>query len=167
MADEAGTNPGAAPGADGGEVQMPVVQIMAQYVKDLSFENPSMGLNIQRPQIDFGVDVQARRLQENGPYEVLLKLRVTAEQEQKTLFLLELAYGGVFVLDKIPEEAIQPILLIECPRLIFPFARRIIADMVSDGGLPPLMIEPIDFAQLFRSRMAQQAQAQASQPAAV
>jgi preprotein translocase subunit SecB len=101
-------------------------------------------------------------MENNGPYEVLLKLRVTAMQEERTLFLLEIAYGGLFVLDKIPEEAIQPILLIECPRLIFPFARRIVADLVSDGGLPPLMIEPIDFAALYRSRMAE-AQAQQTQ----
>jgi preprotein translocase subunit SecB len=90
---------------------------------------------------------------ETGPFEVLLKLRVNAVQEDKTLFLLEIAYGGLFVLDKIPEEALQPVLLIECPRLMFPFVRRIIADLVSDGGLPPLMIEPIDFAQLYRSKM--------------
>src|SRR4051812_37843754 len=96
-----GMVPGSAPpeGAD----QMPVIQILAQYVKDLSFENPSMGLNVQRPQIDFAVDLQAKRLQDAGPYEVLLKLRVTAEQDQKTMFLLELAYGGVFVLDRIPD----------------------------------------------------------------
>jgi preprotein translocase subunit SecB len=84
---------------------------------------------------------------------VLLKIRVQAEQEEKTLFLLEIAYGGLFLLDRIPEEAIQPILFIECPRLLFPFVRRVIADLVSDGGLPPLMIEPIDFAQLYRSKM--------------
>ena len=170
MAEDTNNNGGVQPGAggvpEGAEMQMPVIQIIAQYVKDLSFENPSMGLNVQRPQIDFGVDLQARRLQDNGPYEVLIKLRVSAEQDQKTMFLLELAYGGVFVLDKVPEEAIQPILLIECPRLLFPFARRIIADMVSDGGLPPLMIEPIDFTQLYRSKM-QQASQQANAPTPV
>jgi preprotein translocase subunit SecB len=161
----AGAVPGAGAAPEGADSQMPVIQIAGQYVKDLSFENPSMGLNIQRPQIDFAIDVQARRMQESGPYEVIIKLRVTADQDQKTLFLLELAYAGLFILDKIPEEAIQPILLIECPRLIFPFARRIVADMVSDGGLPPLMIEPIDFAQLYRSRM-MQAQ-ESNQPTAV
>jgi len=150
------------PGANGGKTNapeipegMPVLQIVSQYVKDLSFENPSMGVNVQRPQIDFTVDLQARRLGENAPYEVLLKLRVTAQQEEKTLFLLELAYGGLFVLEKIPEEAMQPMLLIECPRLMFPYVRRIVSDIISDGGLPPLMIEPIDFAALYRSRMAQ------------
>ena len=149
-----GAMPGAA-GPDSGNSQMPVIQIVQQYIKDLSFENPSMGVNIQRPQIEFTVDLQARRIQENGPYEVLIKLRISAQQDEKTLFLLEIAYGGLFVLDKVPDEAVQPILLIECPRLMFPFVRRIIANIVSDGGLPPLMIEPIDFAAIYRGRMAE------------
>jgi preprotein translocase subunit SecB len=133
--------------------QMPSLQVAAQYIKDLSFENPSMGINIQRPQIDFTVDLQARRMQDNGPYEVVIKMRVTAQQEERTIFLLEIAYGGIFVLDKVPEEMLQPFLLIECPRLLFPYMRRIVSDIVSDGGLPPLMIEPIDFAALYRTKM--------------
>ena len=146
---------------------MPTIQIAAQYIKDLSFENPSMGINVRQPQIDFSVDLNARKMQDQGPYEVIMKMRVTAQQEDKTIFLLELAYGGIFVLDRVPEEAIQPILLIECPRMMFPFVRRIVADLVSDGGLPPLMIEPIDFAQLYRTRMAraQQEQVQQIRPA--
>jgi preprotein translocase subunit SecB len=146
-------DPNGGPTAPSGEGGPPVIQIISQYVKDLSFENPSMGVNIRQPQIDFTVDLQARRVSETGPFEVLLKLRVNAVQEEKTLFLLEIAYGGLFALDKIPQDALQPVLLIECPRLMFPFVRRIIADLVSDGGLPPLMIEPIDFAQLYRSKM--------------
>jgi len=152
-------DPNGGPAAPAGDPQLPVIQIISQYVKDLSFENPSMGVNVRQPQIDFTVDLQARRVSETGPFEVLLKLRVNAVQEEKTLFLLEVAYGGLFALDKIPEEALQPVLLIECPRLMFPFVRRIIADLVSDGGLPPLMIEPIDFAQLYRSKMGEAARA--------
>ncbi len=151
-------NGGGAP-PSGEQTGPPVIQIISQYVKDLSFENPSMGVNIRQPQIDFTVDLQARRVSENGPFEVLLKLRVNAVQEEKTIFLLEIAYGSLFVLDKIPQEALQPILLIECPRLMFPFVRRIIADLVSDGGLPPLMIEPIDFSQMYRSKMQEVGQA--------
>ena len=167
MAEEnPGNNGGGAAQVPEGAPAMPAIQIVAQYVKDLSFENPGMGLNIQRPQIDFNVDLQAKRIQEGGPFEVLLKLRVTAVQEERTLFLLEIAYGGLFILDRVPEEAIQPILLIECPRLLFPFARRIVADLVSDGGLPPLMIEPIDFAQLYRSKM-QEGAGQAPAPKTV
>ena len=145
-------SPNAGPSA-GQENQMPSLQIISQYIKDLSFENPSMGVNVQRPQIEFTVDLQARRLQENGPFEVILKMRVNAKQEEKPVFLLEIAYGGLFVLERVPEEVLQPMLLIECPRLMFPFVRRVVSDLISDGGLPPLMIEPIDFAALYRSRM--------------
>ena len=154
-------NGGAAPEAS--QQQMPSIQVAAQYIKDLSFENPSMGINIQRPQIDFTVDLQARRMQDNGPYEVVIKMRVTAQQEERTIFLLEIAYGGIFVMDKVPEEVLQPFLLIECPRLLFPYMRRIVSDIVSDGGLPPLMIEPIDFAALYRTKM-MEAQNQGNQP---
>jgi len=157
-----GTNPGATPPA-GAENQMPSLQIISQYIKDLSFENPSMGVNVQRPQIEFTVDLQARRLQENGPFEVVLKMRVNAKQDDKAVFLLEIAYGGLFILERVPEEVLQPMLLIECPRLMFPFVRRVISDLISDGGLPPLMIEPIDFAALYRSRM-QEAQRQQQAP---
>jgi len=162
MADSNDPN-GSGAQSDAGQQQMPTIQVAAQYIKDLSFENPSMGVNIQRPQIDFTVDLQARRMQENGPYEVVIKMRVTAQQEEKTLFLLEIAYGGIFVLDKVPEEVLQPYLLIECPRLLFPFMRRIVSDIVSDGGLPPLMIEPIDFAALYRNKM-MEAQAKGNPP---
>jgi len=162
MADSNDSNGSAAP-SEAAQPQMPAIQVAAQYIKDLSFENPSMGVNIQRPQIDFTVDLQARRLQDNGPYEVIIKMRVTAQQEEKTLFLLEIAYGGIFVMDKVPEEVLQPYLLIECPRLLFPFMRRIVSDIVSDGGLPPLMIEPIDFAALYRSKV-MEAQGQQANP---
>ena len=154
-------NGGATPEAS--QLQMPSIQVAAQYIKDLSFENPSMGINIQRPQIDFTVDLQARKMQDTGPYEVVIKMRVTAQQDERTIFLLEIAYGGIFVLDKVPEDVLQPFLLIECPRLLFPYMRRIVSDIVSDGGLPPLMIEPIDFAALYRTKM-MEAQNQGNQP---
>ena len=163
MADEDNQNAGGAGGPGEGQMTMPSIQIAAQYIKDLSFENPSMGINVRQPQIEFSVDLQARRMQEDGPYEVVMKLRVTAQQEEKTIFLLELAYGGIFILERVPEEAVQPILLIECPRMMFPFVRRIVADLVSDGGLPPLMIEPIDFAQLYRKRLERAAAAEKGQ----
>lgn len=163
MADSNNPNGGMTPAGtplEGGEMQMPSLQIISQYIKDLSFENPSMGVNVQRPQIEFTVDLQARRVQENGPFEVVLKMRVSAKQEEKPVFLLEIAYGGLFVLERVPEEVLQPMLLIECPRLMFPFVRRVVSDLISDGGLPPLMIEPIDFASLYRSRMMQAQQQQ-------
>jgi preprotein translocase subunit SecB len=157
MADEStngGVNQGQNQGQDPtGQMVEPTLQLIGQYVRDLSFENPGLGMQVQRPQIDLSVDLQARRVNEQNQYEVLLKLRVTASDNSKPMFLLELAYGGMFLLNNVPEDSIQPILLIECPRLIFPFARRIVADVVRDGGLPPLMIEPIDFVALYRTKM--------------
>jgi preprotein translocase subunit SecB len=152
MAEEP-TNGGQAAPAPG-QATEPTLQLIGQYIRDLSFENPGIGMQVQRPQIDLAVDLQARRAEANQ-YEVMLKLRVTAADNSRTMFLLELAYGGMFMLNNVPEDSIQPILLIECPRLLFPFARRIVADVVRDGGLPPLMIEPIDFVALYRSKMAE------------
>lgn len=136
----------------------PRIQIVGQYVKDLSFENPGAPAAItQRPAIDLGVDLQARRM-DGEHFEVELKLRVTAKNEEKPVFLLELVYGGLFQIQNVPEEVLQQVLLIEGPHMLFPFARRIVADVVRDGGMPPLMIEPIDFAGLFRAKAAQMQQ---------
>ncbi len=150
---------GALPGADDGVDGAPRIQVVAQYVKDLSFENPGAPASVTvRPQIDLGVDLQARRL-ENQLYEVELKLRVNAKsQDEKPVFLLELAYAGLLQIVNVPEDVLQQVLLIEGPHLLFPFARRIISDAVRDGGMPPLMIEPIDFAGLYRSRVEQMGQ---------
>ncbi|MGD0864670.1 MAG: protein-export chaperone SecB [Rhizomicrobium sp.] len=133
----------------------PRVQIIGQYVKDLSFENPGAPLTLtSRPQIDLGVDLQARRLDPER-FEVELKLRVSAKLEDKTAFMLELVYAGLFLIVSAPEELLQPILLIDGPHILFPFARRIVADVIRDGGMPPLMIEPIDFAALYRAKTSQ------------
>ncbi len=150
---------GAPTGNDSATGSAPQVQIVAQYVKDLSFENPGApGAMTSRPQIELAVDLQVRRM-DTQIYEVELKLRVNAKSpEDKPLFLLELVYAGLIQIMNIPEEVIQQVLLIEGPHLLFPFARRIIADAVRDGGMPPLMIEPIDFAGLYRSRMEQMSQ---------
>ena len=139
---------------NGGQA-VPNLQVVAQYIKDLSFENPGAPSGLTaRPQIELGVDLQARR-GDAEHFEVEMKLRVTAKGDDKPLFLLELAYAGLFRLTNIPEEAIQQILLIQAPFVLFPFARRIVADVVRDGGMPPLMIEPIDFVALYQSKMAQ------------
>ena len=140
-----------------GAPSAPNFQVVGQYIKDLSFENPGAPAGLtQRPQIEFGIDVQARR-GDDAHFEVELKLRVHAKGDDRQLFLLELAYAGLFRLQNIPEEAMQPILLIQAPHMLFPFARRIIADVVRDGGMPPLMIEPIDFMALYQARIAQAA----------
>jgi preprotein translocase subunit SecB len=146
------------PNGNGGEQNFRI-QAIGQYIKDLSFENPGAPMTVNvRPEIDLGVDIQARRLDPER-FEVMLKLRVAAKAEDKTVFLLELAYGGLFLIQNVPDEILQQVLLIEAPHLLFPFARRIVADAVRDGGMPPLMIEPIDFAGLYRAKMAE-AQAQ-------
>lgn len=161
--------PGSGNGAgNGGEIDpnaQPRMQIIGQYVKDLSFENPGAPAAVtQRPQIELGVDLQARRM-DASLYEVELKLRVTAKAEEKPVFLLELVYGGVFRLENIPEDVVQQVLLIDAPHMLFPFARRIVADVVRDGGMPPLMIEPIDFAGLFRAKAQQMQQMRTGGPA--
>ncbi len=141
-------------GSDNAGAQ-PRVQVMGQYVKDLSFENPGApGALSQRPQVDFGVDLQARRV-DNDHFEVELKLRANATVDTKPVFLMELVYAGLFRLENLPEEMVQQVLLIEAPHILFPFARRIVADVVRDGGMPPMMIEPIDFGALYRAKLAE------------
>jgi len=135
----------------------PNLQIVAQYIKDMSFENPGApGGFTGNPELDMGVDLQARPVAQDH-YEVVLHLRIKATGEGRALFMMELAYGALVRLTNIPEDVVQRILLIQPPHLMFPFARRIIADTVRDGGLPPLVIEPIDFVGLYQNKMAQAA----------
>jgi len=145
-----------APAAEG--TQGARLQVVGQYVKDLSFENPGAGLSDikTRPQIDLGVDLQAGRV-EGDRFEVELKLRVAAKADERAIFILELIYCGVFMVENVPEEVLQQVLLIEGPHLLFPFARRVVADVIRDGGMPPLMIEPIDFAALYKAKAAEAA----------
>jgi preprotein translocase subunit SecB len=135
----------------------PQLNVIAQYTKDLSFENPGATANIaDRPQIELAVDLNAARLAEPDMFEVELKIRVDAKNDGKPLFLLEVAYAGIFRLTNVPDTATQQmILLIQAPHMLFPFVRRIVSDVVRDGGMPPLMIEPIDFMQLYQARVAQ------------
>jgi preprotein translocase subunit SecB len=150
-------------GTNGVDQDAPRVQVVGQYIKDLSFENPGViGGQQTRPQIELNVDLQVRQLEQEH-FEVELKLRVNAKAEDRALFLLELVYAGLFQLHNIPDEVRQQVLLIEAPHILFPFARRIVADVVRDGGMPPLMVEPIDFAALYRAKMAQM---QGQQPVA-
>ena len=156
-----GTTPA---GGNGMGAETPQVQVVGQYIKDLSFENPSAPTNLAaRPQIELNVDLQARQV-EREHFEVELKLRVSAKVEEKPAFLLELVYAGLFHLQNIPEEITQQVLLIEAPHILFPFARRIVADVVRDGGMPPLMIEPIDFAALYRAKAMEMQQTRMGNP---
>ncbi|HEV7433312.1 protein-export chaperone SecB [Rhizobium halophilum] len=137
----------------------PSLNILAQYTKDLSFENPGAPRSLQArdkaPAININVNVNANPLSETD-FDVVLSLNVEAKEGEKIVFAAELVYGGVFRITGFPQEHMLPVLFIECPRLLFPFARQIVADVTRNGGFPPLMIDPIDFAQMFTQRMAQE-----------
>jgi preprotein translocase subunit SecB len=138
-----------------GADQQPQLAILAQYVKDLSFENPNAPQVFQstaQPQLDVNVNVGVTRPGDDV-YEVALKINVTAKVEGATSFAVELLYNGLFGLRHVPEEALQPFLLVEAPRILFPFARRVISDVTRDGGFAPLMLEPIDFASLYLAQV--------------
>ena len=141
----------------------PQLTIRAQYIKDLSFESPKGPFAINQlkeaPKMDINVDLEGSKVGEDL-YELVLKISVTAVGDGESLFVTELAYGGLFQMQNVEEEKIQPMLFIDCPFILFPFARRVLADVTRDGGFPPLMLEPIDFHALFAKR-AQEAQAQA------
>jgi len=136
----------------------PQIGLISQYIKDLSFENPNAPAVFQwtsQPNIDIQFNIGATQLAEDV-HEVVLKIDVKAVAEEGTAFQVELAYGALFGMRNVPEDQVQPFLLAEAPRLVFPFARRVLADVVRDGGFPPLLIDPIDFTGLYM----QQSQAQ-------
>ena len=137
------------------------VHVLVQYIKDFSFENPNAPQSLlpgqAQPEVGIGVDVQVRPANDDI-YEVSLQLRAEAKQGDTVAFLVELSYGGLFQLPGVPQEHLHPILMIEGPRLLFPFARAIVADATREGGFPPLMLNPIDFADLYRRQMAAQQQ---------
>ena len=147
---------------DNGEVQ---ISILGQYIKDLSFENPTPAQTIQKlsteqPSMNINVNLNAQQMGDDV-YEVDLKITATALSGEDTAFVAELLYSGLFGIKNLPEDQLQPFLMVEAPRQIFPFARRILSDITRDGGFPPLMLEPIDFAKLYH----QQIQAAAEQQA--
>ncbi|TNE33418.1 MAG: protein-export chaperone SecB [Alphaproteobacteria bacterium] len=144
--------------AGGDEAKQPSLAIIRQYVKDFSFENPnapdSLAPDAPQPEVSLAANIQARlRVEEH--YDVELRIEVKANQGEHTAFVIELVYGGLFLLKDFPDDAIEPICMIECPRLLFPFARRIIADATRDGGYAPLMLDPLDFGAMFRDHKAQ------------
>jgi preprotein translocase subunit SecB len=136
----------------------PQITTMSQYVKDFSFENPnaprSLAPQEKQPNIAIQVNVNAQQLGEHD-FEVLLKLEGSAGEGANTLFKFELDYCGAFRLVNIPQDQVHPVVMIECPRLLFPFVRQIIADGVRNGGFPPLYLDPVDFAALYMQRMAE------------
>lgn len=156
----------ATPPQDNAQAQGPAIRVLSQYIKDLSFENPGASVQ-EQPNIELGIDVGATPKQgDDGVFEVALKLKARAGTQTTALFLLEMEYAGLFQLQGFPPADMEPILLIECPRILFPFARRIIADISAEGGFPPLRIDPVDFAALYNSQKQRAAQAAADQQAA-
>lgn len=160
----------AANGNGGGMPQgAPTINALAQYVKDLSFENPNAPRSLQpkegqAPQISIQVNVNAGQLSETD-FEVELTLEGDAKMDGEVLFAFDVKYAGVFRMLNIPDDQMHPAVMIECPRLLFPFARQIVAEAVRNGGFPPLYIDPIDFVGLYRQR-AFEAQQQAGGPLA-
>jgi preprotein translocase subunit SecB len=135
----------------------PPLQLNIQYTKDLSFEVPGAPeIFVQlkeQPRVDLSLDVQARPVEGQSPnvYEVALQIRADAKAGETACFIAELSYCGVFTVN-VPQEHLEPVLLVECPRLLFPFARNILADVTRDGGFPPVLLAPIDFVALWQSR---------------
>ncbi len=161
MTDE---TPQAAPNA--AAPQPPRMQILAQYVRDLSFENivAQRGLSGAEvtPEVSVQVSLDARKRSVEHQYEVICKFRVGSKNtaDDANLFMCELDYGGVFHVEGVPEDQLHPFLMIECPRMLFPFIRRIISDTTRDGGFPPVNLDPVDFVALYRQEIARRAQAE-------
>ncbi|SDD45107.1 preprotein translocase subunit SecB [Paracoccus isoporae] len=146
--------------------QPPRMQILAQFVRDMSFENivAQKGINNAevKPEVSVQVSLDARKRNVENQYEVICKFRVTSKNtaNDSNLFLCELDYGGVFHIENVAEEQLHPFLMIECPRMLFPFIRRIISDVTRDGGFPPVNLDPVDFVALYRQEIARRAQAE-------
>lgn len=159
MADQDSSNQGNGAPLEGTE---PQVSILAQYIKDLSVENPSSPQVFQwqvQPSLDVQFNLNADKVADDV-HEVTIKIEVTARSDNGVHFVVDLTYGGLFGIRNMPDEALAPILLVEAPRLIFPFARQIIAEAVTNTGFPPLLLEPIDFGAAYMAQL-QAAQQQA------
>jgi preprotein translocase subunit SecB len=156
--------PPGAPNAQQGQAQpgQAHLGVLGQYIKDFSFENPNAPRSLQpmqtQPAINIQINVSVQKLAETD-FEVSLALEGKAENSGTVLFAFDLTFAGVFRIQNVPAEALQPLIMIECPRLLFPFAREIVATTVRNGGFPPLLLDPVDFVSLYQQRVAQQGQA--------
>lgn len=160
-------NTGANGAADQAAAPQLRMQVLAQFVRDMSFENNVARKGITssevQPDIQVGVSLDARKRAVENQYDVISKYKVTSMNKAngESLFILEVEYGGIFHVEGVPEDQLHPFLLIECPRLLFPFVRRIISDVTRDGGFPPLNIDTVDFLALYRQELQRRAQTQA------
>src|SRR5260370_35514329 len=143
------------PGPQPGKAQL---SVLGQYIKDFSFENPnaprSLAPSQTQPAINIQINVGVQQLAETD-YEIALKLEGKAESAGTVLFAFDLTFAGVFRVQNVPAEPLQPLVMIECPRLLFPFAREIVATAVRNGRLPPLLLDPVDFVAVYQQRAAQ------------
>lgn len=147
------------------EVPQVKMQVLAQFIKDMSFENAVAQKGVQgdvQPDIQVQVNLDAKKRDVDNQYEVVTKFNITSKNKNggEPLFLLELEYGGIFNIENVPEDQLHPFLLIECPRMLFPYIRRIVGDVTRDGGFPPLNLENIDFLALYRSELARRAESE-------
>lgn len=169
MADQKKSNGGgksAAPAhGDQADQQQVSIQIVGQYIKDLSFENPNVDKLIdgpgESPNLQIQVNVNGRRVSD-GLFESAIDFKATAANKIGTIYDMELIYAGLFKIQNIPNEALEPFLLINCPSILFPFLRRLVADISREGGFPPLLLDPIDFAGLYMRRQQEMAAAKGS-----
>ncbi len=158
MADEPETQENA-------EIQQPRMQIFGQFIRDLSFENVAAQKGFEgdtQPDVQVQVNLDARQRETDGNFEVLLKLNIESKVKDadQVLFILEIEYAGLFHIENVPDDQLHPFLLIECPRMLFPFVRRIVSDITHDGGFPPLNLENIDFLMLYRQELQRRAEAE-------
>ena len=138
------------------------MRVLAQYIRDMSFENilAQKGINGDvQPEISVEVNIDAKKRPVENQFEVIIKTAISSKTKEKgePMFLLELEYGGIFHIENLPEDQLHPYLMIECPRMIFPFLRRIVSDVTRDGGFPPMNLEPIDFMALYRNEIQRRA----------
>ena len=167
MAEETDTKPPEA--QNGAPPAVPQIRPLAQYIRDMSFENllAQKGIKGQvQPDVSVQVSLDAKKRDQEDQYDVIGKFTIRSKNKESedTLFLMELEYGGVFQVSNVAKEQLHPFLLIEAPRLMSPYIRRIVSDVTHDGGFPPLNLEPIDFVALYRQGIAQRAKAQQQQP---
>ncbi|WP_116084833.1 protein-export chaperone SecB [Tropicimonas sp. IMCC34011] len=156
------------PQTNGSAPAAPKMQVLAQYIRDMSFENMLAQKGAQgdvKPDVQIQVNLDAKKRNVENQFEVILKFRVESKNKEgdSTLFLLELEYAGIFQIENVPNEQMHPFLLIECPRMLFPYVRRIVGDVTRDGGFPPLNMENIDFVQLYRQDLVRRSKAKAAE----
>lgn len=160
MADDTSASPQATPPA-------PTYSLMGQYIRDLSFENPGAPASIMiggaQPKFNVGINVGVKK-QTDEVYGVEITLNAKADRDGTVLFQVELIYGGVYRVKDVPEQQLPALLMVECPRLLFPFARQLLASVTQQGGFPPLVMEPVDFGQIYLQNLRAMQQAQQNAP---